>query len=117
MVTLHERLKKARLDKKLSQQALEKLSNVHYTNIGRYERGDAKPSVEVLNRLAQALDISPDYLLNGTFENKPDTSLTDEKLLILFKKIERLPEDRKNLLCEFLEGFIFKSNIQQQLVL
>lgn len=116
MVTLHERLKQARLNKKLSQQDLEKLSNVHYTNIGRYERGDAKPSVEVLNRLAQALDVSPDYLLNGTLENKAGTALTDERLLILFKKIERLPEDRKNLLCEFLDGFVFKSGIQQQLI-
>jgi len=43
--------------------------------------------------------------------------ISDEKLLILFKKIERLPEERKNLLCEFLDGFIFKSNIQQQLAL
>ena len=115
-MSLHQRLKQSRLDKKLSQQELEKLSNVHYTNIGRYERGEAKPSVEVLNRLAQALDVSPDYLLNGTLKDKADTMITDEKLLVLFKKIERLPEDRKNLLCEFLDGFIFKSGIQQQLV-
>jgi transcriptional regulator with XRE-family HTH domain len=34
---------------------------VHYSNIGRYERGDAKPSAEVLNRIAQALYTSQDY--------------------------------------------------------
>ena len=115
-MSLHQRLKQARLDKNLSQQELEKLSNVHYTNIGRYERGDAKPSVEVLNRLAQALDISYDYLLNGTLENKADNILMDEKLLIMFKKIERLPDERKNILYEFLDGFIFKSNVQQQFI-
>ena len=69
-MSLGERLKTARKDKKISQQALAELANVHYTNIGRYERGDAKPSFEVLSRLAQTLGISPDYLMNGTLQDK-----------------------------------------------
>jgi transcriptional regulator with XRE-family HTH domain len=112
---LHNRLKQARLDKKLSQQELEKISKVHYTNIGRYERGEAKPSAEVLKRLAEALDISTDFLFNGTLNNKATKDIIDEKILSRFKKIEALPENKKLLLLEFLDGFIFKSNIQQQM--
>ena len=112
-MSLQIRLKKARTSKGISQQELEKLSNVHYTNIGRYERGGAKPSAEVLKRLAMALEVSPDYLLNGTIENKADASITDEKLLIRFKKIEQLPAKKKQLLLEFLDGFIFQQTVQQ----
>lgn len=61
-MSLADRLKTIRTDKKLSQQQLAQLANVHYTNVGRYERGDAKPSADVLNRLAYALEVSPDYL-------------------------------------------------------
>lgn len=94
-MALHNRLKQARLDKNLSQQELEKISKVHYTNIGRYERGKAKPSAEVLKRLAKALEVSPDYLLNGTIGNKASETFTDDRLLNYFKKIEQLPENTR----------------------
>ena len=84
-------------------------------NVGRYERGDASPSADILNRIANALEVNPDFLMNGTLENKATDSLKDERLLIQYRKIEQLPEDKKNLLIEFLDGFIFKSSIHQQL--
>ena len=112
---LADRLKNARKDKKFSQQELARLSNVHYSNIGRYERGDAKPSAEVLNRLAQALDTSPDFLINGTLQDKAENSISDSDLLNQFKKVEKLPEDKKRLVMEFLDAFLFKSQVKQQL--
>ncbi len=115
-VTLATRLKDALANKNISQQQLAKLAKVHYTNIGRYERGDASPSAEVLNRIANALEVNPDFLMNGTLANKAADSLKDERLLIQYKKIELLPEEKKKLLIEFLDGFIFKSSVHQQLV-
>ena len=112
-MALHDRLKKARTGKGVSQQELEKISKVHYTNIGRYERGEAKPSAEVLKRLAAALEVSPDYLLNGTLENKAADAFTDEKLLARFKKIEALPAKKKQILLEFIDGFVFQATVQQ----
>lgn len=111
--TLAARLKEARDNKGLSQQELAVLAKVHYTNIGRYERGDASPSADVLNKIAKALEVSPDFLMNGTLDNKATDMLKDERLLIQFKKIEQLPADKKKLLIEFLDGFIFKSSVQQ----
>lgn len=111
---LHERLKQLRKEKKLSQQELAKLSNVHYTNIGRYERGDAKPSVEVLSRIANALEVSPDYVLNGTLEEKAAGTISDSELLVQFKRVEQLPDEKKRLVKEFLDAFLFKDGIQQQ---
>ena len=114
-MSLANRLKQIRKDKELSQQQLADLSNVHISNIGRYERGGANPSAEVLNRIAQSLDVSPDYLINGTLQDKAENSITDNELLIMFKKVEKLPEDKKHLVKEFLGSFLFKENIQQQL--
>ncbi|MEX0596093.1 MAG: helix-turn-helix transcriptional regulator [Candidatus Paceibacterota bacterium] len=92
-----------------------KISNVHYRNIGRYDRGDTKPFAEVLNRIAQALDASPDYLINGTMQDKAEKTITDNELLIMFKKVEKLPDDKKRLVKEFLDSFLFKDNVHRQL--
>lgn len=113
-MSLAKRIKQARKNKDLSQQSLAKISNVHISNIGRYERGDAQPSAEVLNRIAKALEISPDYLMNGTLEDKAENTITDDELLIQFKKVEKLPNDKKRLVKEFLDAFLIKSDLQQK---
>ncbi len=112
---LADRLKKARTDKKISQQQLAQQANVHYTNVGRYERGDAKPSADVLNKIANALDTSPDYLMNGTIEDKAHNSISDQELLSQFKKVENMPEKSKRLVKEILDAFILKTDLQQKL--
>ena len=114
-MNLSDRLKKERTEKKLSQQKLAELANTHYSNIGRYERGDAKPSADVLNRIAQILEISPDYLINGTLENKAENSITDQELLNQFKKVEKFSDEKKKLVKEFLNAFIITSDLQQKL--
>jgi transcriptional regulator with XRE-family HTH domain len=114
-MSLANRLKQARKDKNLSQQELAKISDVHYSNIGRYERGDAQPSAELLNRIARALEVSPDFLMNGTIEDKAENSLNDNDLLNQFRKVEKLPDDKKRLVKEFLDAFLLKYNIQQQI--
>ncbi len=113
MSSLAERLKEGRKNKGLSQQALAKMADVHYTNLGKYERGEASPSAAILQRIAQALELSPDFLINGTLEDKAGASITDERLLQHFRKIERLPENKKAVLLEFLDSFVFKANVQQ----
>ena len=73
------------------------------------------PSSDVLNRLAGALEQSPDYLMNGTLKEKAINGLMDEELLKQFKKIEQMPEAKKKLLLEFIEAFVFKTDLQQKL--
>jgi len=112
---LSTRLTEARKAKALSQQELANLAKVHYTNIGRYERGEANPSTDILNRIAKALELSPDFLMNGTLQNKSADAIEDEDLLLQFRKIEKLPSDKKKIVKELLEAFIFKADLQKQL--
>ncbi len=112
MSSLSERIKKIRKERGLSQQDLAQAVNVHYTNVGRYERNEANPSSSILNKIAQVLEVSPDFLMNGTLSDKANINLQDERLLNQFKKIEKMPENKKQLLIEFLDGFIFKTTVQ-----
>lgn len=112
---LSDRLLEARKGKGISQQDLGKLSKVHFTNIGKYERGEATPASDILNRIAKALDVTTDFLMNGTMQDKSAEAISDEELLSQFRKVEKLPADKKKLVKEFLDAFIFKADLQKQL--
>ena len=47
----------------LSQERLAELSGVHRVSIARYETGKASPNVRTLRRLADALKVSPEKLI------------------------------------------------------
>ena len=112
---LPDRLLEARKKKAVSQQDLAKQAKVHFTNLGKYERGESVPAADILNRIAKALDVTTDYLLNGTLQDKSADAISDEELLSQFRKVERLPADKKKLVKEFLDSFIFKAELQKQL--
>ena len=70
---------------------------------------------ELLNHIFNALEVSPDFLMNRTIQNKTESSLSDNDLLNLFRKVEKLPDDKKRLVKEFPDAFMFKYYIQQQI--
>lgn len=72
---LGERLKKARKNKGLTQAQLGKLLNVSDATINRYERGQRKPDPDMLRKLAEVLDVSVDYLVNGSTTSVPNETL------------------------------------------
>ncbi len=57
-----ERLGSTRKRKKISQDELAKTIGVHAPVIGRYERDEVKPSIETATKIANALNVSLDYL-------------------------------------------------------
>ena len=57
------RLREARLAAGLSQSELEELSGIPKARLSRYENGHVEPSIQTLNRLARALNVSEASLL------------------------------------------------------
>jgi transcriptional regulator with XRE-family HTH domain len=49
----------------LSQEGLMKLSDVHRTQISKYERGETEPQAEALAKLSRALRVSAEDLFAG----------------------------------------------------
>lgn len=54
---LGHRLRKIRLSKELTQQELADKMNVHLTTIGKIESGSSTPSLMMLNKFLNALDL------------------------------------------------------------
>jgi transcriptional regulator with XRE-family HTH domain len=64
-MNIGENIKKAREYKKISQDKLAKLSNIPRTSLGRYERCERTPNVDILNKIANALGVIVQELITG----------------------------------------------------
>ena len=109
----NERLKKARLEKQLSKSELAKQIGVHYSQIGRYEEKGALPSADVMAKMANALGVTSDFLMNGSTDDLANSSLSDKELLNQFKAIEKMNDGDKNVVKTLIDAFITKGKIKQ----
>jgi transcriptional regulator with XRE-family HTH domain len=89
-MTLGQQITGLRKKKGISQADLGKLVETSGDIIGRYERDEVKPSIEVVMRIADALEVSLDFLVGKT-----DIEL-DSSTLNRIREVTALPdEDRK----------------------
>lgn len=112
-VDLGTRIRTLRTKKKLSQTELGNLVSVHYTQIGRYEKGESRPSLDVLRKLSKTLEVDIDFLMEGTVRESTDELISDQELLKLFKKIEEFDENDKRVVKILLDAFVVKKQLQQ----
>lgn len=65
-MSLGDNMMLLRKKKGISQADLGKMIGTSGDVIGRYERGDISPSIEVVSKIADALEVSIDYLIGKT---------------------------------------------------
>ncbi|MFN3405842.1 MAG: helix-turn-helix domain-containing protein [Cytophagaceae bacterium] len=112
MVTFGKKLREAREAQSLSQQELaKKIGSVH-TVIGRYERDEMKPSIDVVRALAEALNTTVGYLLG---ESEDMNLLKDPTMLKRFNEISALSEEDKKCIYTFLDAFLAKNKLNSLL--
>lgn len=105
-LTFGKRLTEVRKLRKLSQDELGKKVDVHGAVIGRYERDEVKPSIEMAKALAEALEVSLDYLVGST-----DT-LLDKNITKKILDIQKLKDEEKSHVFALLDAFLKQTKIQ-----
>lgn len=91
------RLRTARETRRLSQTALAAKAGLPQTSIAHFEGGSRKPSFDTLRRLANALEVTTDYLLGRT-----DEMARSEAADPLFRHVAKLSSDDRALADDFL---------------
>ena len=94
------RLLEARRKKGISQEDLAKVLGTKGPAIGRYERDEMKPSIEVAAKMASYLDVSLDYLAGATDEQLDKTTM--KRIL----ELQKLPEDDQQHIFYTLDNLI-----------
>lgn len=95
-----------RKEQKISQTDLATQLGIHKNVLGRYERNEVLPSIEIARKIADILDVSLDYL-TGKVDVEIDKDI--QKLILEVSKFDE--EDRKNIFS-VIEAFVAKRKIQ-----
>ena len=90
----------------MSQDEVGKLVWVHGAVIGRYERDEVKPSIEMATQLAEALEVSLDYLVGAT------DILLEKSIVNRILDIQKLKENDKQHVFALLDTFIKQAKLQ-----
>lgn len=101
-MNIGDKITALRKAKKLSQADLGKAASVSREIIGRYERNEVSPSVDVAKKIADALEVSLDYLAGDS-----DKASFDKQTLKLIDEIEELEPSIKDKLL-FLANAIIR---------
>ena len=92
-----KRLSEVRKSKGLSQEEVAKHLGTKVPVIGRFEREEMKPSIEMANKLADLLEVSLDHLVGKT-----DVEL-DTKTLQRILEVQELPQEVREKLFYFID--------------
>jgi len=103
MDTYGKRMAALRKERKMTQDELAKLLNTSISVIGRYERDEMTPSVEVAKKIAGFLDTTVGYLLGET--DKADL-FKDPKMLKRLSELDKMEKEDKKHILHVLDGFI-----------
>lgn len=103
------RIKELRKKAGLTQQQLADKIGITYIQVGRYETGKSNPSADVLQKIADNLGTTGDFLMNGGNESQ----LADKELLEQFKEVELMDEDDRSTVKTLIDAFITKKKVQR----
>ncbi len=90
-----------RKEKGWSQSDLASKTGVSQVMVGKYERGDAIPSFEVAKKIADAFEVSLDYLV-GEGQN----AKFDKKILQRIQDIQNLDTDTRSILFDVIDTYL-----------
>jgi transcriptional regulator with XRE-family HTH domain len=110
MVKIGRRITELRKKKGWSQTELAKQVSASREAIGKYERDEAQPSVETAKKIADAFDVTLDYLVDE------EAIPTFDKITVnRIKSIQQLDEENKSHVFAMLDAFLLKCSIQNNL--
>lgn len=97
------RLADARKERGLTQQALADRVGIHVTQIRRYEAGTSSPTLDVLAKIAVAMNVTTDSLVFGEHDRDPD-----EDLRLSYEATRHLDPDEREMVKGLIEAVLLK---------
>ena len=90
-----------------SQAELADNSGVSRVMIGKYERGEAAPSIEAAKKIADALDVSLDYLVGAS-----SFVVKDKKMLHRLELLEKIDDDDRETILKVVDNYLTTAQLQ-----
>ena len=109
------RIKFLREELNMTQQELANKLNGAKSTVAMYEKGDRKPSMEILLRLSDIFDCSIDYILGKSDIRNPEIKIDKDKINIgLSTKDYNPPTKEQQEKIEEFAKFVLKDNLKKK---
>ncbi len=102
-----ERIRTYRNRLNLSQETLAEKCKLHPTYIGQLERGEKKPSIETIEKVCRALNISMDLL----FKNIVTGNLEEENAIECYNLISKMPKNEQPIVVNLIKDIVKYKNM------
>ena len=99
-----------RKEKNWSQTELGKEIKTSAAMVGKYERNEINPSIEVAKKLSETFSVTIDYLINDSGEND---IFKDIAMVERFQKIDNLSEEDKSHAIFLIDAIIRDSSTRR----
>ena len=106
--TFGSRLKNIRTEKNIKREDLASMIGTSSAIIGRYERNERTPSIDIAKNLAKVLNVSLDFLAGDT-----SVLVKDKEVLQRIDDISNLSEDKKKYIFDFIDMCLRDYKTQQ----
>ena len=107
-----ERVGAARRSRGMTQAELADKTGVHISHVQRMEAGTTQPTLEVLKRMAGALQTSIDELVFDRASEIASGRLSDAELIEQLAAIENFPDRDKQAIKTILNAMILKQRVE-----
>lgn len=108
IVALGENLKRLRRDRNLTQGELAELSNIRVGQISKIERNEVDPKLSTIYGLINALECTPNSLLNDISETNLDGLME-----MVLERTNSLSDREKNVLIDVIDKYCIAVSMQK----
>jgi transcriptional regulator with XRE-family HTH domain len=112
MTDFHQRLRRLRMARKVTQTRVAELLNVSPRVYTRWENGDAVPLFATVVKIADILDVSLDEMAGRT-ETNAEAAIHNPELHRLYQKVDQLSDDDQKALVILLDSLVKRSRVDQ----
>lgn len=102
-MSLAERIKDSRRIKGYTQRDLAQLLNVKPVTVSAWEVGRNEPSLSMIRKLSEVLNVSFDYLTGSSQDNKRLDDLTENQKLIAYSIDPNISNEDRNDIIELVK--------------
>jgi transcriptional regulator with XRE-family HTH domain len=113
-MTIGEKIVFFRNEKRWNQEELGERVGASRQALGKYERDEIQPPLDVATKMARLFNISLDYLV-GIIDQDPSNdkdSISREQLLVL-TKLEKLPKSDRDIIVSVIDAFVYKTLLKK----
>jgi transcriptional regulator with XRE-family HTH domain len=101
-----DKISSLRKDKGLNRDELGKIVGTSGAVIGRYERDEITPSVEIAKKMADALEVSLDYLTGST-----NFVIQDKKMLYRLELLQKIAQPERDRILLVMDSLLRDAQI------